>query len=121
MAAAYGSIAALKASMTSPQWLTMRVAERLQAHGVLLHHVQNSATLNGVHSLVVDMSALRQCHDIASNNALHTTASDGKAVPLICALIKESVDRTAVDSADTGGYSTRCSTPTASNTAEQSC
>ena len=52
-----------------------------------------------VRSLVLDMSALVDCLDHQGNNALHAAARDGKAVPLICALIKEGVDPTAINDA----------------------
>ena len=90
--AASGSISALKALMTSPQWLAMSRTERVQAECRLFHNVKDKATLDAVRSLVLHLPALVQCIDPNGHNALHAAAHQGRAVPLICALIKEGVD-----------------------------
>ena len=93
------SIAALHALMTSPQWLAMSRTERLQAECGLLHYVRDKATLEAVRSLALDMLAPVLYRMTDGNNALHTAAYLGKAVPLICALIKEGVDPTVANNA----------------------
>ena len=92
-----GSIAALKALMLCPRWLAMSRTERLQAECSLLHFVNDTATLIALHSLVMDISVLLGNCVHNGNNALHTAAEYSKAVPLICALIKEGVDLTALN------------------------
>ena len=81
--------------MTSHQWLAMSRTERLEAECKLLHYMQGKPTLDAVHDLVLNMSALVQHQDVYGNNALHRAAHDGKAVPRICALIKEGIDPAA--------------------------
>ena len=93
--AKYSSIAALKALMTSPQWLAMSRTQRLPAEISLLDSVKDTATLQAMRSLVLDMSALVRFQDRVGYNALHAAACYGRAIPLICALIKEGVDPTA--------------------------
>ena len=89
-----GNIAALNALMTSLQWLAMSRSERLTAERLLLHSVRDKPALNAIRSLVLHMPTLVQSQTDGRNNALHTAAHQGKAVPLICALIKEGVDPT---------------------------
>ena len=96
--AMYGSIAALKTLMTSTQWLAMSRTERIHAECRLLASVKDTATLGAIRSLVLDMSALTSWQDEDAENALHLAACDGKAVPLICAIVKEGVDPTAKNS-----------------------
>ena len=67
---------------------------RLEAEDKLLHHVKDKATLDAVRGLVPDMPALVHYQDVNGNNPLHTAAETGRAVPVICALIKEGVDPT---------------------------
>ena len=94
--AGHGSIAALKALLASPQWLAMRTTDRLTAEQALLYCVKDTATLSAIRSLVLDMSVLIQRVDPDDGgNALHYGAEYGKAVPLICALIKEGVNPAA--------------------------
>ena len=73
----------------------MSRTERLEAEQWLLHRVEDTATLNAIRSLVLDMSALVRFRDTEGNNALHIDAIEGRPVPLICALIKEGVDPAA--------------------------
>ena len=94
-----GSVAALKALLTSPRWLAMSRTQRIQAERAILHYVKDKTTLDIIRSLVLDMSALICFQYSDGNNALHTAAQFGKAVSLICALIKEGVDPTALNSA----------------------
>ena len=96
-AALTGSTTALKTLMTSAQWLAMSRTERLQAEYKLLHSVEDNATLDALRGLVSDMSTLVQSKSPGGDNALHFAARHGKAVPLICALIKEGVDPTATN------------------------
>ena len=96
---AYGSITALKALMTSPRWLAMSRTERLNAERKLLHYVDTKTTLDAIRSLALDMSVLVQSRSPHGDNALHFAARNGKAVPLICALIKEGVDPTTLNKA----------------------
>ena len=95
----YGSIEALSALMTSPQWLGMSRTERISAERMLLHLISNNSILNTVRGLVLNLSALVSHQDENGQNALHAAAELGKAVPLICALIKEGVDPTAINNA----------------------
>ena len=97
LGAKYGSIAALTALMTSPSWLAMSRTERLVAESGLLCSLKDTATFRAVQSLVLDVPALMCYQDAEGRNALHYAADQGKAVPLICALIKEGVDPTATD------------------------
>ena len=97
---ASSSAAALKALLTSSQWLAMSRAERMYEEGLLLHLVQDISTLYAVRHLVLDMPALVRHQRADGTNALHSAARDGKAVPLICALIKEGVDPTTRNNAD---------------------
>ena len=89
-----GSIGTLKALMTSPRWLAMSRSERLHAERGLLLYVHDTATWNAMRGLVLDMAALLQNRTPDGNTALHHGAQQGKAVPLICALIREGVDPT---------------------------
>ena len=73
----------------------MSRTERLQAEQFVVHAVKDKPTYDAVRSLVLDMPTLIRYRDAGSNNALHSAAKHGKAVPLICALIKEGVDPTA--------------------------
>ena len=93
----HGSIASLKALMTSPRWLAMSTTERHQAENDLLHWVRDVKTLDVLRSHVVNMPALVACLDPERNNVLHTAAFVGKTVPTICALIKEGGDPTALN------------------------
>ena len=81
--------------LTSPRWLAMSRTERVQAESGLIHHVKDKATFDAICRLVLDMSALIHYQDSDGDNALHCAAYNGKAVPLICALIKAGVDPTA--------------------------
>ena len=90
--AQFGSIAALKALMTSPRWLAMSRTARLEVERLLLRAVRDNSTLDVVRSLVLDMSTLVTHRTGDGGNALHYGAQSGEAVPLICALIKEGVD-----------------------------
>ena len=92
-----GSIAALKVLMQCPRWLGMSRTERLQAERRLLRFVEDKPTLDAVRNLVLNMSALVSYQDAHGNNALHQAGHNGKAAPLICSLIKEGVDPTAVN------------------------
>lgn len=91
------STAALNILMKSSQWLDMARAERLAAECILLSSVEDVATLNAIRSLVLDMPTLIGHQSPAGRNALHYAAQVGKAIPLVCALIKEGVDPTAKD------------------------
>ena len=97
--AKFGSIAALKALMTSPQWLAMSRTEHLDAECGLLFRVKDKPTFDAVRSLVLDMSVLVTHRTSEEDNALHYAAQEGRAVPLICAFIKEGVDPTASNTA----------------------
>ena len=86
-----GSIASLKALMTSPQWLGMSRTRRLRAEQLMLHYVKDKATLDAIRTLVLDMAPLIQHQNDQGNNALHSTARKGHPTVLLCALIKEGV------------------------------
>ena len=77
----------------------MSRTERLYAERQLLHGVNDTATLVALRGLVLEMPALVSYRDTDGDNALHYAARDGRAVPLICALIKEGVDPTATNDA----------------------
>ena len=97
--AARGSIAALQTLMTSPQWLAMNIYDRVQAESAVFHQVREIATLNALCSMVLDTSVPARFMFADGSNALHSAARHGKAVPLICALIKEGVDPAATNDA----------------------
>ena len=78
--------------MASHWWLAVSRTERLNAECKLLHYMQGKPTLDAVRDLVLDLSALVQHQDVYGNHALHRAAHNGKAIPLMCALIKEGVD-----------------------------
>ena len=90
-----GSIEALTALLSCPQWLSMSRSQRLRAEALLLHYVKDNATLNAIRALVVDMSALIEMQTATGDNPLHSVAHHGKGVPVICALIKEGVNPAA--------------------------
>ena len=77
----------------------MSRTERLEAECGLIAFAKDKATLDALHSLVLDMQALICYQDTGGNNSLHAAAVIGKPVPLICALIKEGVDPTATNNA----------------------
>ena len=97
--AKYGSIEALKALMTSAQWLARSRTERLQAERLLLHLVKSKPSFDAVRTLVLDMSVLVTYRTTDGDTPLHTAAYNGRAVPLICALIKGGVDPVALNNA----------------------
>ena len=95
----HGRSVALKALMTSPEWLAMSGTERIRAEWRLLQYVDDTPTMKALRSLVLNKVMPVSNKDRDGNNALHYAALVGKAVPLICALITEGVDPTLINDA----------------------
>ena len=93
------STAALNTLMQSRRWLALTRRERVLAESGLLEWVENKEMLDTLRSLVLDMPALIGFRNTDGANALHSAAHDAKAVPLVCALIKEGVDPAATNDA----------------------
>ena len=97
------SIAALKALMTSPQWLAMSRTERIQAERLLLHIAADKPTLDAVRSLVLDMPLLLRYYTTEGGNPLHTAAKYGRPMQLLCALSKVWQTNATLMRSDQGG------------------
>ena len=70
----------------------MSRTERLTAEDLLLHSVADNATLETVRSFALDIPALLHVQKSNGDTALHSAVQLNRAVPLICALLKEGVD-----------------------------
>ena len=98
LGACSGSVQALETLLTSDTWRALSTEARLEAELRLFGYVQDVPTLNVVVKCALNVPAMARFCDNSRDNALHHVAAQGKAVPLICALIKQGVDPTARNS-----------------------